>query len=343
MRRRLSGLAGALALASMSSLALAPVTGGAAGAATGGTSRPVASPGCSRPPQAEVTGQTRTLSVGGVPRTYLLFTPPPGRRQVPVPLVLDIHGLGEGAKLHSITSMFGQLGRRDRFVTAFPQGTGSPVAWDTSATSNPNPDLQFFGTLLTSLESTYCIDTTRVYASGLSDGAFMVSLLACTMSTRLAALAAVSGLVSPSPCRPARRVPIIAFHGTGDPILYFNGGIGTAVLNHALAGGPAVTTTTVPTLLHGPGYPATVQAWAVKDGCRPRSTDTRIRPQVILRTYRCPPGVAVEFYIILGGGHAWPGSLFSQKIASITGPTTFEINATSVIWRFFQRYHTPPA
>jgi len=179
-----------------------------------------------------------------------------------------------------------------------------------------------------------------VYADGFSDGAFMVSLLACRMSKTFAAVATVSGLLVPNPCHPARRIPIVAFHGTDDPILYFNGGYGSGVLNHIFAGGPAVTTTTVPARLHGTGYPAHVQAWAVMDGCNPRPTDRRVGSQVILRTYRCPPGVGVAFYIILGGGHAWPGSAFSAKIAKITGFTTFQINATDAIWQFFRRYHS---
>jgi polyhydroxybutyrate depolymerase len=91
--------------------------------------------------------------------------------------------------------------------------------------------------------------------------------------------------------------------------------------------------------LHGPGYPANLQAWAVKDRCNRRSTDAQVHTHVILRTYRCPPGAAVEFYIILGGGHAWPGSEFS----AINGPSTFEINATAVIWKFFRQHRLSDA
>jgi len=60
--------------------------------------------------------------------------------------------------------------------------------------------------------------------------------------------------------------------------------------------------------------------------------------QVILRTYACPPKTSVTFYIIVGGGHAWPGSTFSQSISKITGFTTFQINATTTMWSFFQRF-----
>jgi polyhydroxybutyrate depolymerase len=197
--------------------------------------------------------------------------------------------------------------------------------------------------MLSQLEAQLCIDTSRVYASGLSDGSFMVSLLACTMSSRFAAVAAVSGLVLPKPCRPTRRVPVLAFNGTADPILFFNGGVGTGTLNRALGhGGPtsSSTSTTAPVHvnLNGPGFPATVKAWARKDGCNPHATDTRTSSQIILRTYRCPPRTDVEFYIIIGGGHAWPGSKFSQAISAVTGYTTFQINATDVIWAFFQRF-----
>ncbi len=196
--------------------------------------------------------------------------------------------------------------------------------------------------MLDQLESTMCIDTSRVYATGFSDGSFMVSLVACTMSDRFAAIAAVSGLVDPNPCHPTRRVPVLTFHGTADPILFFNGGVGTGTLNRALGrGGPSgSSTTTVPpnVNLHGTGYPANVQAWAVRDGCDPHSTDTKVSSQVILRTYECPAGTDVEFYIILGGGHAWPGEQVHPVDQLAHRYTTFQINATDAIWQFFRRF-----
>jgi polyhydroxybutyrate depolymerase len=332
---------------------------GAAGvtsATTVATGAPVPSSGCATPQTGPVTNQRQNIEVDGTSRWYLLNTPGPGvpsptpgtpaastGSAIPRPLVVDFHGLEEGAVIHSETTMFGALGQKDGFVAVFPNGTGSPVQWNTTDQSPSNPDLRFVTAMLNQLESTLCIDTSRVYASGLSDGSFMVSLLACTMSNRFTAIAAVSGLQLPKPCHITRRVPILAFHGTADPILYFNGGIGTATLKRVLGEGGtpsgSTTTTTLPKAnLHGPGYPATVQAWAVKDGCNPSSTDTRVSSQVIRRTYPCPAGTAVEFYIIVGGGHAWPGSAVSRAITSVTGFTTFQINATDQIWAFFQRF-----
>ncbi len=354
-----------LCSACSSSGTASPTTAGATvGAASPATSAkiatgaPVPSTGCTRPQSGPVTNQRQTVDVDGTSRWYLLNTPAPttpgptpstgsskAGAPIPRPLVVDIHGLAEGAVIHSATTGFGALGQKDGFVAVFPQGTGTPVQWDTSATTNPNPDLKFFTAMLNQVEAQLCIDTSRVYASGLSDGSFMVSLLACTMSNRFTAVAAVSGLVVPKPCRPTRHVPVIAFNGTADPILFFNGGVGTATLNRVLgnrgsSSSTSSSTTTVPihVNLNGPGFPATVKAWARKDGCDRRATDTRTSSQIILRTYRCPAGTDVEFYIVIGGGHAWPGSKFSQEISSITGFTTFQINATDVIWAFFQRF-----
>jgi polyhydroxybutyrate depolymerase len=295
------------------------------------------SAGCSSKEHPELTLAKQTIDVDGAQRWFLISTP--GSQIKPRAVVLDFHGLDEGAQLEATTTQFSPLGQKDGFISVFPQGTGNPLAWDTSP-KLPNHDLEFVSDLLDDIEATQCVDETRIYATGLSDGAFMTSLLACEMSNRIAAFAPVSGVQLDSPCATRRKVPILAFHGTADPILHFNGGIGTAVLNHAIGNskGPAPSISVPKANLNGPGYPASVAAWAKRDGCGTKSVDTKLASQVIRRTYRCPTGVAVEFYIILGGGHAWPGSKFSEEIASITGPTTFEINASTIIWNFFEHF-----
>jgi polyhydroxybutyrate depolymerase len=306
------------------------------GSAAVASSKP--SPGCtSEASHAELTLSRQNIEADGQARWYLISTPPPALQKRPLALVMDFHGLGEGAQLEALTSQFGPLAQRDGFIAVFPQGTGKPVQWDTVSTSH-NADLDFVSDMLDQVEAAHCVDESRIYATGLSDGAFMTSFLACTMSDRIAAFAPVSGVQLGSPCAATRHVPILAFHGTADPILYFNGGVGTQVLNHALNGGPPSTAKIPPAKLNGPGYPATVAAWAKRDGCGSQPTNTQVTPHVIERVYACPAKTAVEFYIILGGGHAWPGSRFSESIASITGPTTFEINATTIIWSFFQRF-----
>jgi polyhydroxybutyrate depolymerase len=295
------------------------------------------SSGCSLPKHPELTLAKQTIVVDGTARWYLISTPPDSTGR-PDPVVLDFHGLGEGAQLEALTTQLSPLGKKDGFISVFPQGSGYPVGWNTTSDSPSNHDLTFVSLILDRVEATQCVDETRIYATGLSDGAFMTSFLACAMSNRITAFAPVSGVQFASRCAAKRRVPVLAFHGTADPILYFNGGVGVAVLQHLFNKGPAPSVSIPPARLDGPGYPAAVAAWATHDGCAPTPVDTKVSPHVIYRVYKCPTGTAVEFYIVLGGGHAWPGSKFSQQIAAITGPTTFEIHASTIIWAFFERF-----
>jgi polyhydroxybutyrate depolymerase len=281
----------------------------------------VPSSGCSLPAAVSVTELRQNISVDGMARWYLLTTPA-AHKGSPRPVVIDLHGLSEGATLEAITTQFSAEATRSGFIVVFPQGTGNPVGWDIqpATAGHPNRDIDFMNAILDNLEGRLCVDTSRIYATGLSDGALFTSLLACTMTDRVAAFAPVAGIVMPVPCHPTHPVAILAFHGTADSTLPFNGG--------------TPGTTPPPVDLHGAGYPANVQAWAVKDRCDPTASDTKVSAHVILRTYRCPRGAAVGFYIVLGGGHAWPGSEFS----AINGPSTFEINATDLIWTFFRRH-----
>jgi polyhydroxybutyrate depolymerase len=320
---------------------------------------PVPSSGCASPQGASVTNQLQGLFVNGTARWYLLTTPspgapsptagatappgsaPPSPAPVPRPLVLDFHGLAEGAALHSELSGFGTLGQQDGFVVAFPEGIDDPVRWDTADLGPSNPDLQYVAALLDALESNLCIDTSRVYASGFSDGAYMVSLLACTMANRFTAIGAVSGLQLPSHCAASRRMPVITFHGTADPILYFNGGVDSANLDELLGGGqsvPAPTAASEPADLDGPGVPSNVRAWAARDGCGTDPTDAVLSSQVILRHYLCPARTGVEFYIIVGGGHTWPGTEVDEAPSADVGMTTSQIDATTVMWSFFRQF-----
>ena len=81
-----------------------------------------------------------------------------------------------------------------------------------------------------------------------------------------------------------------------------------------------------------------VETWAARNGCDPTPIDTVITPEVTHRVYDCPKDAAVEFYILPGSGHVWPGSEFSRAIEAAVGYTTFDIHATEAAWAFFERF-----
>ena len=303
---------------------------------------PVPSPGCGTSTAKAVREEKRTIDVAGAERWFLL-TNPEHDAETPVPLVLDLHGLSEGAQVHTLMSAFSDLAQKEGFAVVFPNGTGSPVHWETSLDATENIDIAFVKAILDTLGKDLCLDQSRVYATGLSNGAMMSSVLACTLSDRIAAIAPVAGVAKPDGCDPARPVPVLAFHGTADEILLFNGGIGSG-LSRALGsrnGATTVSTAPRPIDLDGAGYPATAAAWADHNGCEADPTDEEVGDEVTRRVYDCPPEGAVEFVIVEDGGHTWPGSTLSKAIVAIVGHTTFDIDATEEIWKFFQRFRLP--
>lgn len=297
--------------------------------------RAVPSSGCGHSTAAAVTDERRTLTSSGVERWYLLTVPTAAGGSEPLPLLLDFHGLSEGADAHSKMTGFDQLAQREGFVLATPNGTKEPVQWSVGV--KDNADVTFTDDLIDQLGRDLCLDLSRVYSTGLSNGAMFSSVLACQPARRVAAIAPVAGLLFPDDCHPSGKVPVLTVHGTADPILYFNGGVGN--LTGLLAGEADATRMSVPPAnIDGAGYPENVQKWAAHNGCDPRPADTRPVPQVLLRTYECPTDAAVEFYVIEGGGHAWPGSELSRAIASVIGATNMDLHASEVIWEFLSRF-----
>ena len=302
---------------------------------------PVPSPGCASGTGTEVTLQRESFDISGTARWYLLSAPEAATGQEPVPLVLDFHGLSEGAEFHSAATGYSELAQAEGFVVAFPHGSGQPVAWNISS-AGANPDLAYVDEMLRRIEDAYCIDTSRVYATGLSNGAFMSSALACARADVFAAVAPVAGVARAEDCAPGRPVPVLSFHGTADPLLPFNGSVSVDAIWGLTSGGGVTTTTAPPAEIDGAGYPAAAAAWAEANGCA-EPTDEQVTESVLRRAWDCPDGGDVVFYVVEGGGHTWPGSdaLTNEGIAAIVGPTTMEIDATELSWDFLRSHRLP--
>jgi polyhydroxybutyrate depolymerase len=276
------------------------------------------SAGCGVTTRGPVTDQPESIAVDGVSRDYTLTIPPKHRpgSTTPVPLVLDFHGLIEGAvRTHPFATQFSAEASTAGFVVADPIGSGGGVYWDVSLQES-NPDLRFVDALVSRIESTMCVDRSSVYVTGLSYGAFMTSMLMCMRPNTFAAAAPVAGILNL--CSSSERdVPFVTFHGTSDPILPYALFADTpqAIATEHRCVGPTATTMQ-PAIDPSTGGAITRFAWSCPGG-----------------------GTDAVFYRIGGGGHSWPGSVFFSWIGFIVGPTASTIDATSIIWDFFATHH----
>jgi len=287
-------------------------------AATGG--------GCGKTVQAG--SKTFALDFGGRTRTVIVHVPTGYTGKAKVPLVLNMHGSGSTSFEQELFSGMDAESDTAGFIVAYPQalipsGTGFdwhipgvPLRNGVTEPKNPPDDVAFLTELVSALEAHYCVNLSHVYAMGFSGGARITSQLACDDSNIFAAVAAVSGLRHPTPCPTVRAVPVIAFHGTADPVDPYQG--------------------------HGQPYwtesvPQAAKDWAAQNTCSTRALNSRPVPGEILTIYAaCPAHAAVELYTLVGEGHEWPGGpLLPRRVTRGLGPQSNVVNADAVIWGFF--------
>jgi len=314
----------------------------AAAPATPADVKPRPSDGCGS--TAVGAGEEKvTLVSGGVERWYLRHVPPAHDGTTPVPVVVDLHGYSEGAEVHTLVSGLGPYGDEQGFVTITPHGQGlGPVPlWDTSP---GGPDQVFLEGVLDDVEASLCVDTARIFVTGLSNGAMMTSTLACELSDRFAAAAPVAGVTEVAGCDADRHVPVVAFHGTDDGFLSYDGGFGPQVASLPSPDGQGTLGDVAdqpgePVQPTGPSVPEVVADWADRNGCKDSAPEEEaVADDVTVLSFDCPPGAEAELYRVEGGGHSWPGSEFLANVESIVGHTTMTISANEVMWEFFEQH-----
>jgi polyhydroxybutyrate depolymerase len=120
---------------------------------------------------------------------------PQARRRPPIPsssnndkplmLIFALHGYNMTNS--SVVSGFNFTSRSNgQAITVYPQGLSN--AWTSDST-----DYTFMQTLITDLESKYCIDTNRVYMTGFSQGGVFANDVACEKNSLFRAYAPVEG------------------------------------------------------------------------------------------------------------------------------------------------------
>jgi polyhydroxybutyrate depolymerase len=269
------------------------------------------------PARALTPGETTvTMQSGGIDRSYILHIPPGYTGEEQTPLVLVFHGYSMGNRLMLDVTGFGKAADADGFVVAAPLGLGDPPAWPGIPPLPGASDVPFVKAMLAKLKSDLCIDPDRVFAAGYSNGGGMAQLLACEMPDQIAAIGAVAALYTN--CAP--HAPVIAFHGTLDPVLPFDGGdIGAS-----------------PGDDNRPPVRRSVSEWAVSLGCDGLAGISKLSANIELSTYHnCTAGDGEALlYTVIGGGHTWPGAAIDLP-AQFVGQTSHEIDATALMWQFF--------
>lgn len=273
----------------------------------------------------------RTVVSDGRERCYHLYVPSGYDSSQSVPVVVSLHGFLSNPNSQAMISGWHRLADREGFLVVYPQGTSFPKRWNAGVTwgAAPVDDVHFFRRMLDDLSTVAAVDRSRVYVNGLSNGGGMTIRIACEAGDQVAAIGTVAAaVVDFQNCNPTRPVPAMAFHGTGDPVVPYEGG---DMRGHVLPW--AANLTDAPIFFVGAEEWAAI--WAMGNDCNP--TPVVIPPRGDVRGVQyvsCDQDALVTLYSVVDGGHTWPGG---APIPGV-GKTSTDIDATEEMWRFFQGY-----
>ena len=271
-----------------------------------------------------VYGETNgTLVSSGETRHYLLYVPKSYNPAAATPLVISLHAFGLTPVWQKQISHWNELADESGFIVVYPAGTGVPKLWraklDDGGKYDIDIDVAFISDLIDELQRKYSIDSKRIYVNGFSNGGGMAYGLYCRLSRRIAAIGMVAGaiLLPWDKCHATQPMPVIAFHGTADPITFYGGGYSR---------------------LFNVTFPS-IEDWISEFSRRNMCAGTLSRSVVSLEVSRlqysrCARDADVVLYAIDGGGHTWPGG----RPLHFVGHTTKDVNATRVTWEFFSRH-----
>ena len=239
-------------------------------------------------------------------------------------VLFNLHGYGSNALEQMYYTNFNNLAntKENNFILIHPQGaplntvlTSGSSHWNSGGWTigSTVDDVDFIDTIIKLVSQKYNLNQDRIYSTGMSNGGFMSYHLACNLSSKIAAVASVTGSMSKETyedCNPDHPTSILQVHGTIDATVPFEGNsaLGMRSINDVM------------------------NYWKLYDACdtEPVSIITDyfdIEISVQHDTYlNCLNDVQVELYKIEGMGHVW-----AKK-------ERYGISATEKIWEFFNLY-----
>jgi polyhydroxybutyrate depolymerase len=271
--------------------------------------------------------KNESLTVDGLKRNFIIYVPAGVNAADKLPVIVSLHGRLGTAEGQMKFADFRPIADKEKFIIVCPQGIDR--SWNdgrgTPAHNKGINDVKFIDQLINYMIKTYNGDPARIYVTGMSNGGFMSSRLACELHSKIAAIAVVAASMDQDAgYKPAAPMPVMYIQGTDDPLVPFTGGP-----MRKGAGGSIY------------GHEEIVKKWAAADGggANPAVTNLPVKENdgtsVIKEVYSNKKGLKVIGYTITGGGHTWPGGTqYLPKM--IIGKLSHNLDACQVIWDFFK-------
>jgi poly(hydroxyalkanoate) depolymerase family esterase len=282
-------------------------------------------------------------------RPYMLYVPSGYSPRKPEPLVVMLHGCSQTALSFAASTGMNTLAERERFLVVYPEQTSDNNTLNCWNWFEPVDQEWGMGEpaiiagITEEVANRYAVDRGRIYVAGLSAGAAMSVVLGADYPYLYAAVGVGSGLEykaasslptalvamnlgGPDPERQgeaayiemgdrAREMPVIVFHGSQDTTV-------------APVNGRQVVEQWLNTDLYASGGAFFLSYSAPTRQMTRTSTGGRTYTVSVWEDRGKP---MIEYWYVLGMGHAWSGGDSSQNYTDPAGPSESE-----AMWNFFR-------
>jgi polyhydroxybutyrate depolymerase len=278
------------------------------------------------------------MEYGGYNRTYEYYIPSSYNSSQAVPLLFSFHGLGSSGTGQIYLTNFTALAEQEGFIAVFPDATALEKEGNSCSGSLPAlpanniqwnvgvpwslqycagvDDVGFISALIDLFKSKYNIDETRIYSTGMSNGAMFAYYVALKLPGTFASIAAVTSPMTTNMLEEevSNPVTVIVMMGTGDPIVPYQGfgWIGSV--------------------------DDTINFWIEVNHTSTEPEETIWEPteedptRIVRYVYSGGEnGTKVILYRIEGGGHTWPGGP-QYALPSLVGLASTHIDGSAEIW-----------
>ena len=263
-----------------------------------------------------------TFTHNNIERYYLIYVPANIDQSSEIPLLFSLHGYGSSAIRNIEYTNFRSIANTHGFITIFPQGApftsqlgSSSSHWNSGGwTSGSNvDDVDFIDIIIDQSFTKYNIDQSRIYSTGMSNGGFMSYHLACSLSSKIAAIASVTGSMTfetYDECNPSHPTPVLQIHGSMDSTVPYSGNVTLGMKS----------------------IPDSMDYWATYNSCDAEPiiaiTDFFDEGYSIQYDYyeNCLNNVSVELVLHSSMRHTWPNA------------DSLSLPASQSIWNFLSQY-----
>jgi len=159
-------------------------SGGDSAGSGGGAGAPTSSAGCNMPAGQQLEEWVeRGFNIDGVDRQAWVYLPANYDPTRAYPVVFLFHGctgITNNVPMWNVTGEDAILMRG--------AGTASNICW-----ANNSADVDFFDAMVESIETSHCVDTSRIFGVGYSSGSWLLNRLECVRGDVLRAVGTVAG------------------------------------------------------------------------------------------------------------------------------------------------------